>query len=131
MVHIHTETLGDIIKKVRQESGITMEELAFRLDVTPRRLSLLIISSHNILFLQKSRPTFQKTPRLIDKFRFDTHLFCQATTPFASFPSVYNFVGNRNILLTTSLLLINYIIFILLFHSLNSKWGNNSHQTSV
>lgn len=35
MVHIHTETLGDIIKKARQESGITMEELAFRLDVTP------------------------------------------------------------------------------------------------
>ena len=38
MVHIHTETLGDIIKKARQESGITMEELAFRLDVTPRYL---------------------------------------------------------------------------------------------
>ena len=34
MVHTHTETLGDIIKKARQESGITMEELAFRLDVT-------------------------------------------------------------------------------------------------
>ena len=38
MVHIHTETLGDIIKKARQEPGITMEELAFRLDVTPRYL---------------------------------------------------------------------------------------------
>jgi transcriptional regulator with XRE-family HTH domain len=38
MVHIHTETLGDIIKKARQESGITMEELAFRLDLTPRYL---------------------------------------------------------------------------------------------
>lgn len=38
MIHIHTETLGDIIKKARQESGITMEELAFRLDVTPRYL---------------------------------------------------------------------------------------------
>ena len=38
MVHIHTETLGDIIKKARQESGITMEELAFRLDITPRYL---------------------------------------------------------------------------------------------
>ena len=38
MVHIHHETLGDIIKKARQESGITMEELAFRLDVTPRYL---------------------------------------------------------------------------------------------
>ena len=36
MVHIHYETLGDIIKKARQESGITMEELAFRLDITPR-----------------------------------------------------------------------------------------------
>ena len=38
MVHTHTETLGDIIKKARQKSGITMEELAFRLDVTPRYL---------------------------------------------------------------------------------------------
>ncbi len=38
MVHIHTETLGDIIKKARQDSGITMEELAFRLDITPRYL---------------------------------------------------------------------------------------------
>ena len=38
MVHIHTETLGDIIKKACQESGITIEELAFRLDVKPRYL---------------------------------------------------------------------------------------------
>ena len=37
-LYIHYETLGDIIKKARQESGITMEELAFRLDVTPRYL---------------------------------------------------------------------------------------------
>ena len=38
MVHIHTETLGDIIKKACQESSITIEELAFRLDVKPRYL---------------------------------------------------------------------------------------------
>ena len=38
MVHIHNETLGDIIKNARQTSGITMEELAFRLNVTPRYL---------------------------------------------------------------------------------------------
>ena len=42
MVHIHTETLGDIIKKARQESGITMEELAFRLNVTPRYLYKIV-----------------------------------------------------------------------------------------
>ena len=36
MVHTETETLGDIIKAARQKSGLTIEELANRLDITER-----------------------------------------------------------------------------------------------
>ena len=38
MVHTYTETLGDVIKQARQKSGLTMKELAFRVDITPRYL---------------------------------------------------------------------------------------------
>ena len=38
MVHIYTETPGDVIKKARQRSGMTMEELADRVDITTRYL---------------------------------------------------------------------------------------------
>ena len=38
MVHTETETLGDIIKAARQKSGLTIEELANRLDITERYL---------------------------------------------------------------------------------------------
>ena len=38
MVHSYTETLGDVIKKARQKSGLTVEELADRIDVTIRYL---------------------------------------------------------------------------------------------
>lgn len=38
MARIHPETLGDVIKNARQKSGLTMEELAFRIDITPRYL---------------------------------------------------------------------------------------------
>ena len=36
MVHTEAETLGDIIKAARQKSGLTIEELANRLDITER-----------------------------------------------------------------------------------------------
>ena len=36
MVHTKSETLGDIIKAARQKSGLTIEELAKRVDVTDR-----------------------------------------------------------------------------------------------
>ena len=38
MVHTEAETLGDIIKAARQKSGLTIEELANRLDITERYL---------------------------------------------------------------------------------------------
>lgn len=38
MVHTYPETLGDVIKEARQKSGLTMEELAFRVDITTRYL---------------------------------------------------------------------------------------------
>ena len=38
MVHIYTETPGDVIKKARQRSGMTMEELADRVEITTRYL---------------------------------------------------------------------------------------------
>ena len=38
IVHIHTETPGNIIKQARQSSGITMEELADRIGITTRYL---------------------------------------------------------------------------------------------
>lgn len=38
MVHIEAETLGDIIKHARQKSGITMEELASKIDISTRYL---------------------------------------------------------------------------------------------
>ena len=38
MVHSETETLGDIIKHARQKSGITMEELASKIDISTRYL---------------------------------------------------------------------------------------------
>ena len=38
MVHTEYETLGDIIKAARQKSGLTIEELANRLDITERYL---------------------------------------------------------------------------------------------
>lgn len=38
MANMYPETLGDIIKNARQKSGLTMEELAFRIDITPRYL---------------------------------------------------------------------------------------------
>ena len=36
MVHTKAETLGDVIKAARQRSGLTIEELATRLDITDR-----------------------------------------------------------------------------------------------
>ena len=36
MVHMKAETLGDVIKAARQRSGLTIEELATRLDITDR-----------------------------------------------------------------------------------------------
>lgn len=38
MVHTEAETLGDIIKAARRKSGLTIEELANRLDITERYL---------------------------------------------------------------------------------------------
>lgn len=38
MVHIENETLGDIFKQARQNSELTIEELAFRVKITPRYL---------------------------------------------------------------------------------------------
>ena len=38
MVHTKTETLGDVIKAARQKSGLTIEELANRLDISERYL---------------------------------------------------------------------------------------------
>jgi len=38
MVHTETETLGDSIKAARHKSGLTIEELANRLDITERYL---------------------------------------------------------------------------------------------
>ena len=38
MVHTYTETPGDVIKKARQKSGLTMEELAARVEITTRYL---------------------------------------------------------------------------------------------
>jgi transcriptional regulator with XRE-family HTH domain len=38
MVHTKAETLGDIIKAARQKSGLTIEELANRLDISERYL---------------------------------------------------------------------------------------------
>ena len=38
MVLTCTETLGNVIKKARQRSGMTMEELADRVDITTRYL---------------------------------------------------------------------------------------------
>lgn len=38
MVHTKTETLGDVIKDARQRSGLTIEELANRLDISERYL---------------------------------------------------------------------------------------------
>ena len=38
MVHTKAETLGDIIKASRQKSGLTIEELANRLDISERYL---------------------------------------------------------------------------------------------
>lgn len=36
MVHKNTETLGDVIKKARQRSNMTIEQLADKVDVTER-----------------------------------------------------------------------------------------------
>mgnify|MGYP002517552292 CR=1 FL=1 len=38
MVHTEYETLGDIIKAARQKSGLTIEELASRVDISDRYL---------------------------------------------------------------------------------------------
>ena len=38
MVHTEYETLGDIIKAARQKSGLTIEELANRVDISDRYL---------------------------------------------------------------------------------------------
>ena len=38
MVHTKAETLGDVIKAAQQRSGLTIEELANRLDITERYL---------------------------------------------------------------------------------------------
>lgn len=38
MVHIEHDTLGEVIKSARQQSNLTMEELADRLQVSPRYL---------------------------------------------------------------------------------------------
>ena len=38
MVHTYTETPGDVIKKARQKSGLTMVELAARVEITTRYL---------------------------------------------------------------------------------------------
>ena len=38
MVHTEYETLGDVIKAARQKSGLTIEELANRLDISERYL---------------------------------------------------------------------------------------------
>ena len=38
MVHTKYETLGDIIKAARQKSGLTIEELASRVDISDRYL---------------------------------------------------------------------------------------------
>ena len=38
MVHTKAETLGDVIKAARQRSGLTIEELANRLDISERYL---------------------------------------------------------------------------------------------
>ena len=36
MVHIQHDTLGEVVKNARQRSNLTMEELAYRLQVSPR-----------------------------------------------------------------------------------------------
>ena len=38
MVHTYTETLGNVIKRARQKSDMTMEELADRVGITTRYL---------------------------------------------------------------------------------------------
>lgn len=38
MVHIQHDTLGEVVKNTRQRSNLTMEELAYRLQVSPRYL---------------------------------------------------------------------------------------------
>ena len=38
MVHIQHDTLGEVVKNARQKSNLTMEELADRLQVSPRYL---------------------------------------------------------------------------------------------
>ena len=38
MVHIKNEMLGNVIKEARQRSGLTMEEIADRVGITPRYL---------------------------------------------------------------------------------------------
>ncbi len=38
MVHINNEMLGNVIKEARQHSGLTMEEIADRVGITPRYL---------------------------------------------------------------------------------------------
>ena len=38
MVHIQHDTLGEVVKNARQRSNLTMEELAYRLQVSPRYL---------------------------------------------------------------------------------------------
>lgn len=38
MVHIQHDKLGEVVKNARQKSNLTMEELADRLQVSPRYL---------------------------------------------------------------------------------------------
>lgn len=38
MVHIQHDTLGEVVKNARQRSNLTMEELAYTLQVSPRYL---------------------------------------------------------------------------------------------
>ena len=42
MVHIQHDTLGEVVKNARQRSNLTMEELAYRLQVSPRQQTAIV-----------------------------------------------------------------------------------------
>ena len=59
MVHTKTETLGDVIKDARQRSGLTIEELANRLDISERYLYRIENEGKKTDYLPQKKPLFR------------------------------------------------------------------------